>query len=64
MTCFGIAIVVFMGSLIGLYSVYDYPEALRGLAILSLFNAAYAWFVARVGAMAWDFIASVRRTHR
>jgi hypothetical protein len=61
MTPRGFALTVFLGSLIGLFSVYSDPGALIGIGAFALFNAGYAWLVGRVGSMAWECFAPYRR---
>ena len=57
----GIALTIFIASVLGLLIVYPAPGALDGITVFALFNAAYAWLVARVAGMAWEYFAPYAR---
>ena len=61
MTSWGFALTIFIASMAGLLIVYPTIGALDGITVFALFNAAYAWFVARVVGMAWEYFAPYAR---
>ena len=61
MTPFGVSTAVFLGSLAGLFLVYPHWMAWPGVLVFAAFNAGYAWLVARVASMAWDFFYVAKR---
>ena len=61
MSSFGIGLVVFFGSLAGIFIVYPYLMAWPGLLVFAAFNGGYAWLVARVASMAWDYFYVANR---
>jgi len=61
MTSSGVALTIFIASMAGLLIVYPSIGSLDAIAVFALFNAAYAWIVARVASMAWDYFAPYAR---
>ena len=61
MTSSRIALTIFIASVVGLFIVYPTAGALDGITAFAAFNASYAWLVARVASMAWEYFAPYAR---
>ena len=63
MTTSGLALMVFLGSTIGLFVVFPDPGATVGVTAFAAFNGAYAWLAGRVASLAWEFFVPFARRH-
>jgi hypothetical protein len=52
MTTVGFALMVFLGSMIGLFVIYPDPGATVGVSASAAFNAGYAWLAGGIASLA------------